>query len=136
LRIVLDTNVLVSGLLSPYGPPAAIVRMVTSGSLTVCVDARILIEYEEVLARPKFGFAPEAIEALMDYLETASESIASEPLPERLPDADDEPFLEVLLAGGAVCLVTGNAAHFPLEARARALVLSPADFLQYFRDHA
>jgi predicted nucleic acid-binding protein len=39
LRIVLDTNVLVSGLLSPFGAPGEIVRMVSSGALVLCVDA-------------------------------------------------------------------------------------------------
>ena len=54
MKIVLDTNVLAAGLLSPFGPCGEIVRMVSSGELTLSFDARILMEYEEVLARPKF----------------------------------------------------------------------------------
>ncbi|MBE0618826.1 MAG: putative toxin-antitoxin system toxin component, PIN family, partial [Proteobacteria bacterium] len=57
--IVLDTNVLVAGLLSPFGPPGQIARMVSSEDLHLCVDARILSEYAEVLRRPRFGFAPD-----------------------------------------------------------------------------
>jgi putative PIN family toxin of toxin-antitoxin system len=56
MNIVLDTNVLVSGLLSPFGPCGRIVCMVSSGELTISLDARILAEYEEVLCRPKFKF--------------------------------------------------------------------------------
>ena len=41
MKIVLDTNVLAAGLLSPFGPCAEIVRMVSSGDLTLCLDARI-----------------------------------------------------------------------------------------------
>ena len=41
MRIVLDTNVLVSGLLTPFGTCGDVVRMLTSGSFTLCVDARI-----------------------------------------------------------------------------------------------
>jgi predicted nucleic acid-binding protein len=46
MRIVLDTNVHVSGLLSPFGPPAQIVRLVASGTIVLCHDARILAEWK------------------------------------------------------------------------------------------
>jgi putative PIN family toxin of toxin-antitoxin system len=56
MNIVFDTNVLVAGLLSPFGPCGEIVRMVSSGEITLSFDARIMTEYEEVLVRPKFKF--------------------------------------------------------------------------------
>lgn len=133
MKIVLDTNVLVSGLLSPFGPPSEIMRMVSSGTFHLCVDARILSEYDEVLARPRFGFDHDAVAALLDYLSVASETVAAAPLSVRLPDRDDEPFLEVALAVGAACLVTGNLAHFPLPARAGVEVLSPAQYVERYR---
>ena len=49
MNIILDTNVLVAGLLTPFGPCGEIVRMVSSGELTLSLDARILIEFQEVL---------------------------------------------------------------------------------------
>lgn len=133
MRIVLDTNVLVSGLLSPFGAPGEIVRMVSSGSVVLCLDARIRAEYEEVLRRPRFGFDPDALAALLDFIDSRGEIAASEPLARRLPDPDDEPFLEVALACDADCLVTGNLGHFPAETRSGASVLSPADFIRRFR---
>lgn len=133
MRIVLDTNVLVSGLLSPFGPPGEIVRMVSSGAVALCVDARILAEYDAVLARPRFGFDPDSVAALLDYIDVRSEVVASEPLKQRLPDPDDEPFLEVAAACGADCLVTGNLAHFPSDDRAGVTVLSPAQFMDGLR---
>ncbi|MBC7266856.1 MAG: putative toxin-antitoxin system toxin component, PIN family [Coriobacteriia bacterium] len=133
MRIVLDTNVLVSGLLSPFGPPGEIVRMVSSGTVILCLDARIRSEYEAVLARPRFGFDPDAVAALLDYIDFASETCASQPLALRLPDPDDEPFLEVALACSADFLVTGNVAHFPPESRSGAQVVSPAEFIERFR---
>ncbi|MDO8880662.1 MAG: putative toxin-antitoxin system toxin component, PIN family [Coriobacteriia bacterium] len=133
MRIVLDTNVLVSGLLSPFGPPGEIVRLVSSGAVKLGVDARILSEYDEVLARPRFGFTHDAVSALLDYIDQASETVASEPLTHRLPDEDDEPFLEVALACGVDHLVTGNAVHFPEEARAGVSVVSPAQFIELYR---
>ena len=133
MRIVLDTNVLVSGLLSPFGPPGEIVRLVSTGSVALCLDARILSEYDEVLARPRFGFDEDAVAALLDYLDFASETVAAEPLPARLSDEDDEPFLEVALACGADCLVTGNLAHFPDKACAGMAVVSPSQFMDRYR---
>lgn len=56
MKVALDTNVVVSGLLSPFGAPGEIVRMVASGALELCYDARILCEYRNVLLRPKFSF--------------------------------------------------------------------------------
>ncbi|CAN5653460.1 putative toxin-antitoxin system toxin component, PIN family [soil metagenome] len=136
MRIVLDTNVLVSGLLSPFGPPGEIVRLISSGSLTLCLDARILSEYGEVLARPRFGFDQDAVAALLDYLSVASDTMAAEPLPVRLPDRDDEPFLEVAIACGVDRLVTGNVAHFPVAARAGVEVVSPAQFMDWYRSRS
>jgi putative PIN family toxin of toxin-antitoxin system len=133
MRIVLDTNVLVSGLLSPFGPPGEIVRLVSSGDLVLCLDARLLSEYHDVLARPRFRFDPDDVAALLEYVEYNGEMIAARPLERRLPDRDDEPFLEVALAGDPECLVTGNLAHYPAEARAGAVVLTPAEFIERFR---
>lgn len=136
MRIVLDTNVLVSGLLSPFGSPGEIVRMVSSGAISLCVDARIRSEYAQVLARPRFGFDPDAVAALLDYIDVCGEIVASGPLTERLPDPDDEPFLEIAVAGAVDCLVTGNHVHFPPEARVTALVLTPAEFIERYRSAA
>jgi putative PIN family toxin of toxin-antitoxin system len=130
MKIVLDTNVLVAGLLSPFGPCGDIVRMVSSGSLTLCVDARVLSEYYEVLERPKFRFDHGKVAAVLDYIERNSRIVLSAPLPVSLPDHDDEPFLEIAVSGGADYLVTGNAAHFPSQLCKGVRVITPADFLK------
>jgi putative PIN family toxin of toxin-antitoxin system len=136
LRIVLDTNVLVSGLLSPFGPPGESVRMVSSGAIRLCVDARLLAEYEQVLLRPRFDLDPDAVAALLDYVDVTSEKVASAPLSGRLPDPDDEAFLEVAMASGAEYLVTGNLVHFPAEACAGVSAVSPAVFIEAYRSAA
>jgi putative PIN family toxin of toxin-antitoxin system len=132
MRVVVDTNVLVSGLLSPFGPPAQIVRMVASGVLVVCHDARILSEYRDVLLRPKFPFPRDAVDALLDQIASSGEAVASEPLRNALPDRDDEPFLEVAVSGRAEALITGNLKHYPRVARAGVVVLSPSKFVERF----
>ncbi len=133
MKIVLDTNVLVAGLLSPFGPCAQIVRMVSSGDLTLCLDARLLSEYDEVLRRPKFGFRIDKVTALLDHIEHSGTLVASSPLPDPLPDPGDQPFLEVALAGEAACLVTGNHAHFPARQCQGTKVLSRSEFLTFYR---
>lgn len=111
-------------------------RLVSSGAVTLCLDARIFSEYEQVLARPRFGFDEDSVAALFDYLDFASETVAAEPLQARLPDPDDEPFLEVAVACAADCLVTGNIAHFLENARSGVAVLSPVEFIDRYRSRA
>ena len=133
MKIVLDTNVIVAGLLSPFGPCAEIVRMVSSGELTLYFDARILSEYSEVLRRTKFRFQIDKVVALLDHIEHRGYIVASSPLSNSLPDPGDKPFLEVAVAGQAVCLVTGDHAHFPPKKCQGVKVLSPSDFRTFYR---
>ena len=133
MRIVLDTNVLVSGLLNPYGPPGQIVEMAASGELSLCFDARILGEYRAVLLRPKFGFRPNHVEVLLEQIQAVGESVAASPLPHPLPDRDDEAFLEVAIAAAAEYLVTGNPRRYPARCRGVLQVVSPAGFLEIYR---
>lgn len=134
MRIVLDTNVLVAGLLAPFGTCGEIARLMTSGAIVLCVDARILLEYDSVLRRPKFEIAPALADVVTDFIRHSSEVHASVPLDLPLPDAGDNPFLEVALSSGAECLVTGNLKHFPGRCRAGVRVLSPRQFLDFFRE--
>lgn len=133
MDIVIDTNVLVAGLLSPFGACGEIVRMISAGELTLSFDARILSEYKEVLHRPKFGFENNKIAAFLGYIVYHGRAVAPSPLTLSLPDPDDEPFLEVTLASQAVYLVTGNQKHFPAERCKGAKVISPNEFLIFYK---
>jgi putative PIN family toxin of toxin-antitoxin system len=133
MRVVIDTNVLVSGLLSPYGAAAEIVRMLVAGSLELLYDARIVSEYEEVLSRPKFAFDKANIGHLIEFIIHFGVPVSAAPLSRHLPDKDDEPFLEVAIAGKGECLITGNSAHYPIRSRFKIRVLTPREFLnRYF----
>jgi len=129
LRIVLDTNVLVSGLLNPHGAPGRIVDLLTSGDLVLLHDDRIIAEYREVLARPRFGFGGADVSALLGFIEWSGEAVVARPLGVVLPDPDDLPFLEVAAAGEADALVSGNTRHFkPTRGKHRVKVCDPARF--------
>jgi uncharacterized protein len=130
VKIVLDTNVLVSGLLSAFGTSAQIVKMASSGVLEIYHDARVLTEYREVLRRPEFRLDATHVDALLEQIEAYGHGVATKPLEKKLPDPKDEPFLEVTLAANAECLVTWNIKDVPAHSRQGVKVVKPSEFLQ------
>ena len=134
MKIVLDTNVLVSGLLNPYGASAEIVGMLSSGILSLCYDSRIITEYKEVLSRPKFQFDQKKVSDLLAFLEMTGEIAATQPLTVRLPDVHDEVFMELAIASGAVFLITGNIKHFPADKCQGVKIVTPQQFLGSLRN--
>jgi|GEM_PF-72699 len=133
MKVVVDTNVIVSGLISPGGPPGTIINMVAGGDLKICYDSRILAEYGVVLGRPEFNIAASTVAELLGQIVTSGETIPTLPLHSALPDRSDEVFLEVALAAPAYCLITGNLKHFPASSRQGMRVFSPAEFLGFYR---
>ena len=130
--VVLDTNVIISGLLNPFGAPAAVLRLAASGIIRPAHDFRILTEYREVLSRPRFGFPSEAVEDFLRQIEDEGLPVSPRPLPFRLSDPWDEPFLEVAFEAGAEALITGNKRHFRRSPGGGPAVLTPAEFLRTF----
>lgn len=133
MRLVVDTNVLVSGLLTPFGPPGVIVTLVAGGRLRLCYDPRMLAEYDEVLRRPSFGFDEEDVTSILAQVRAQGELVVSAPLPIRVPHVDDEPFLEVAETAMVRFFVTGNLRHFP-EGDWKTRIVSPRQFLDQFDD--
>jgi len=129
-RLALDANVLVSGMINPFGPPGRILDLVRESVLELAVDDRVLAEYSEVLNRPKFRtwFSPQEVRDIIVFLERNTLYTVCARQARGLPDPADAPFLEVAL-NVAAPLVTGNAAHFPPDRRHGVLVLTPAEFL-------
>jgi uncharacterized protein len=134
MKIVLDTNILVSGLLQSQGNPAQVLTLALAGAVQVCHDERILAEYAEVLVRPRFKFDPKRVREVLAKLEVDGLAVdASGVSSLALPDADDEPFLAVALAARVDFLVTGNIADYPPGKRRGCAVVSPAAFLEHWR---
>ncbi len=130
MKLVLDTNVLVSGLINPSGPPGQMIDRIRSGRLVVRVDDRVLAEYTRVLRRPRFAayFSRSQVRDVLAFLHADSERVVSEHVVSGLPDPDDAPFLELALTATAP-LVSGNLKDFPRARRKGASVLSPAEFV-------
>ena len=134
MKIVLDTNIVVSGLLKSQGNPAQVLTLALAGAVQVCHDERILAEYAEVLARPRFKFDPKRVREVLAKLDVDGLAVdASGESNLDLPDADDEPFLAVALAASVDFLVTGNLADYPPVKRRGCAVVSPAAFMEHWR---
>lgn len=112
MRLVLDTNVVVSALLRPRGNEAAVLRIALAGG-AICLSQSIISEYRTVLARPKFGFDGAVVAVLLRQLQAAAEFFEAEFTASGSPDEPDNRFLECAEAAGADYLVTGNRRHFP-----------------------
>jgi len=131
LIVVVDTNVLVSGLLTSFHPPARMVDQIVAQSINVAFDDRIIAEYEEVLARPKFQFEPSQAKAIVDHIRLNGVLVSAAPLGVKdLPDLSDLPFGEVAVAAHADALVTGDKGHFDYLEAFGVPVLSPAEFME------
>ncbi len=114
MNVVIDTNILVSGLYSRNGAPAKVLSLVLSGVLTPCYDFRILQEYKEVLLREKFHFSKSDVETLLKWIQSQGQSLVAPSLDVAFVDEDDKKFYELAKCFG-VYLVTGNMKHYPKD---------------------
>jgi len=124
---VLDTNVLVSGLISAKGPPGRLIDAVLARRLQIAFDDRILQEYKSVLGRPKFQFKPADVTAFWEILPFQCHLVAMPVEGLQASDPDDTKFLEVANATESKILVTGNARHYPEKSRGDVVILTPGE---------
>lgn len=124
---VLDTNVVISGLLSPHGPPGRLIDALLARRLVIAYDDRILHEYREVLARAKFRFDADRVAAFLRILAFQIPVSAFPVKGLKASDPDDTVFLEVAAASEGKTLVTGNTKHFPPAGRGIVRVLAPVE---------
>ncbi len=123
-HVVLDTNVLVSALLTPHGKTAAIVALVNARQVTACYGAGIIEEYEEVLSRSRFNFSETDRAGLLMGIRHFGVLVNPPASKIALPDESDRVFYDTARAVGAF-LVTGNIRHYPDE----DFIVTPAAFL-------
>lgn len=77
MRLVLDTNVLVSALLTPAGPPSRVLELILTQRAQALVDERILAEYREVLGRQKLKLDPSKVTIALDFFDTYAEKVSA-----------------------------------------------------------
>lgn len=113
IRLVLDTNILVSAVLRSEGNEAAVLDLVVEGQVRPCVSPAILAEYESVLKRPRLRLEPRAVRRMLKAVISVALIVEPEMAVHASPDDADNRFLECAEAAGADFLVTGNRRHFP-----------------------
>jgi putative PIN family toxin of toxin-antitoxin system len=128
MRVVVDTNVIVSALININGTPAKILSLILNGDVKILYDNRIIFEYADVLSRNDFGFPKEIINDLLNYFKHEGEFINSEYIKTKFSDETDKKFYEVYKSGKAKYLITGNKKHFPKE----DAIIIPKDFMQVY----
>jgi uncharacterized protein len=110
MRVVLDTNVLVSALIAPGGYPAAIYDAWEDGRFTLLTCAEHLAEVRATLQKPRIAvlIAPYRAGRLINQIKKLAANIAHLPDVRRSADPDDDFLLALAEAGEADCLVTGD----------------------------
>jgi len=124
VRVVIDTNVFVSALMSRTGKPANILRLMFAKSILPCYDYRMMGEYVTVLYRPRFGFIRLEIQEIISFIKCDGVFTTPPPLDMFFSDESDKAFYEVARSCQAT-LITGNKKHYPDE----PFILTPAEFL-------
>ena len=124
LRVVLDTNVLVSALMTPSGNPARIYKMFFTGDLGLVYNESILSEYDDVLHRPYLRILDEDADKVINAIKLHGEHVESTTSTFPMTDEDDRVFYDTAKSSGAY-LVTGNTRHYPNE----SFIITPTDFM-------
>jgi putative PIN family toxin of toxin-antitoxin system len=136
LRIVLDTNVVVSAAIKPAGLEGLIVELVISRELVLFVSAELIAEYEMVFGRPKFArINPARMGRLLQLLKDQATMVTPRDIVTESKDEPDNRFLECAEEADADYLVTGNKRHFPKSWKSTRIVNS-REFIQVVQEQA
>jgi putative PIN family toxin of toxin-antitoxin system len=134
IRVVLDTNILISALLQPQGLPArSFLTTIAGTTAQLCVSGDIYAEYEEVIRRPKFNRSEAVIEHALHAIRQNGFWVKPSEKVRACSDPNDDIFLECAQAARAQYLVTGNSKHFPMK-WADAQVVTARQFLDALAD--
>jgi putative PIN family toxin of toxin-antitoxin system len=137
MRVVLDTNVIISSYLTPHGRVARIVTLWEQGAIDVLVSDVILDEYARVLRYPRHRKAHQLTDDQLADIDEAFREFSEYIEPEDTPavveeDPDDDHFLACADWGRADCLVSGDPHLLKLDYYKGIPILSPAAFLKQF----
>ena len=112
---VIDTNILVSALLSPKNDSATVqvIEKVLQKKIIPVYSEEIFAEYHNVLHRKKFNFSVENVDYMLEAIKTFGILVNPAEIEIILPDMKDVPFYKIILENADYYLVTGNIKHFP-----------------------
>lgn len=113
IRVVLDTNVVISASIKPAGREALVLLLAVRQDVAMCVSAPILREYSRVLRRPKFKLNSNEVDGILSEIRRVSLMVNPARVLAVSPDERDNRFLECAEEANANYVVTGNIRHFP-----------------------
>ena len=132
MRAVVDTGVLVSALIRRQGTTGDVLRALRDGRFTVIYTTDTLVEVINVLGRApfrtKYHIEPDDITALINLIRLRGELVTPRRRVTVCRDYTDDKFLEAALAGGADCVVSGDAGLLSLTPFEDIPILRPAEF--------
>jgi putative PIN family toxin of toxin-antitoxin system len=134
LRLVIDTNVLISAAIKPAGLQRTVLLLALTKPARLYVSRPILEEYSEVLARPELKIRKGLRQQLLQLIKNHSCSVAPTRRLEVTGDPDDNIFLECADAAKADYLVTGNQKHFPRFWK-KTKTITPREFIGLAAPH-
>ncbi|HKO04529.1 MAG TPA: putative toxin-antitoxin system toxin component, PIN family [Candidatus Acidoferrales bacterium] len=134
LRLVLDTNIVVSAALKPDGLQRTVLLLAMTPPARLYVTALILSEYREVLVRPEFRIRKGLRRQFLQLMKNRAHEVSPSRRLEETSDPDDNMFLECAEAARADYLVTGNLRHFPRYWR-QTKVITSREFLTLAAPH-
>jgi putative PIN family toxin of toxin-antitoxin system len=135
MRVVLDTNILVSALIAPAGNPAAIDNAWEDGKFTLLICAEQLEELRATLQEPRVAdlIKPHKAGRLVNQIKRLAADVGALPAVERSPDPTDDFLLAMSEAGSADYLVTGNKSGlFALDRHKATRIITASDFAALF----
>jgi putative PIN family toxin of toxin-antitoxin system len=113
MRVVLDTNILISACWKPGGLEELVLERGLAGDYQLVASPVVWAEYEQVLRRPKFARLAERVDQLLARLHPVVEMVDPTTPVTLATDPDDNCILEAALTAGADYVVTGNLRDFP-----------------------
>jgi putative PIN family toxin of toxin-antitoxin system len=134
LRLVVDTNIVVSAALKPDGLQRTVLLLATSKPVRLYVSDAILSEYREVLSRPRLRIRKGLRQQLLQLIRNRSHSVTPVRTIHVTKDPDDNMFVECADAARADYLVTGNPRHFPRFWK-KTTVITTQEFITIVTPH-
>ena len=133
MRAVIDTNVVISGFIAPFGrgAAAAIDQLIVLGAVRACYNESVIAEYRNVARYEKlakYGIDLDGFEAFLEALADQGCYVSPPHLDVDVPDEDDRRFYEISEAAGCP-IVTWNAKDYPED----AWLIDPAAFVEMVR---
>lgn len=134
LRLVLDTNVLVSAALKPDSLPRTVVVLALTKPARLYVTPEILAEYRGVILRPELEIPRGRRRQFAEFIRKRAYLVKPSRIPEITSDPDDLKFLQCADAARADYLITGNTRHFPAFWK-KTKIITPREFLTLVSPH-